>query len=72
MQFAHNMTLNVIRRTTTPEYLGTEATQADVESYLALLAQNWPTRNADELVDDETADIVQTQTFNAWCRGGQS
>ncbi len=60
------MTLNQIRRTTTPEYLGTEATQADVESYLALLAQNWPTDDADEAVDVDAADQTQGLTFKVW------
>jgi hypothetical protein len=61
------MSLNNIRRTTTPEYLGTEATQADVKSYLQLLAANWPTDDADEVVDNDTAELVQSQTFRAWC-----
>lgn len=69
MKTAHRMTLNTIRRTTTPEYLGTEATTADVESYLDLLASRWPVENADELVADETADLTQTRTFDAWCKG---
>lgn len=67
--FSHNMTLNVIRRTTTPEYLGTEATADDVRSYLELLTTNWPAADADALVDDEAADVVQTVTFKSWCKG---
>jgi hypothetical protein len=67
MDTSHRMSLNAIRRTTTPEYLGTEATQADVESYLELLEANWPTDDADEVVDNDTAEVVQSQTFRAWC-----
>jgi hypothetical protein len=67
MDTSHRMSLNNIRRTTTPEYLGTEATQADVESYLELLEANWPTDDADEVVDSDTAELVQSQTFRAWC-----
>jgi len=67
MDTSHRMSLNAIRRTTTPEYLGTEATQADVESYLELLAANWPTDDADEAVDGDVADQTQSLTFKAWC-----
>ena len=56
--FSHAMTLNTIRRTTTPEYLGPEATADDVRTYLELLATNWP-----------AADAVQTVTFRSWCKG---
>lgn len=62
-----DMTLNEIRRTTTPEYLGTTATQADVESYLALLAENGPDDNPDGLVDGDVAQATQDLTFKAWC-----
>ena len=63
------MTLNQIRRTTTPEYLGPKATEDDVQTYLKLLANNWPAADADEAVDDEAADVVQTVSFNQWCKG---
>ena len=63
------MTLKKIRQTTTPEYLGTEATEADVKSYLDLLAQRWPCAEH-EPVDETAADILQTAAFNAWCGAG--
>lgn len=67
--YSHTATLATIRRTTTPEYLGTEATEADVETYLDLLASRWPVENENEPIDGDALEVLQTATFTDWCKG---
>ena len=67
--YSHTATLATIRRTTTPEYLGTEATEADVASYLDLLASRWPVENENEPIDGDALEVLQTAAFNDWCKG---
>lgn len=62
-------TFEQIENTTTPEYLGANATEADVESYLALLEERWPD---EEALDSDSLDVLQTATFKAWCLGARA